>query len=123
MVRSTFCNKEWSQLAATQPQTQQPQRRMKPSTVVYWLRVVFGILAGLTENLLHINQNTLGDFAIFAGIGLGVVIYLMSTAIVRYTLHYGEAELKGKNRYITLGGGSFIVLWVMVTVLLYTVLH
>jgi hypothetical protein len=90
---------------------------------VYWLRVLFGILAGFTENLLNINQGTLGDLAIFVGIGLGVVIYLISTAIVRYGLHYGVAELKGKNRYITLGGGSFIVLWIMVTVLLYSVLH
>jgi hypothetical protein len=30
--------------------------------------------------------------------------------------------LKGKNRYITLGGGTFIVLWIMVSVLLKTLL-
>ena len=107
-------------MTATQTQTQQPQKRAKPSTIVYWLRVVFGIVAGVTENLLHISQQTLGEFAIFVGIGLGIIIYLISALIVRNGLHFGEAELKGKNRYITLGGGSFIVLWIMVTVLLYT---
>jgi len=35
-------------------------------------------------------------------------------------LHYGEVELKGKNKYITSGGGTFIVLWIMVAVLLNT---
>lgn len=47
---------------------------------------------------------------------------MISVAIVRYVLHYGEAELKGKNKYITLGGGSFLILWIMTSVLLYTVL-
>jgi hypothetical protein len=81
------------------------------------------IVAGFTNDLLHINQSTLGDLAVFGGIGLGIVFYAISVAIVRYGLRYGEAELKGKNRYITLGGGSFIVIWVMVTVLVYSVLH
>jgi len=30
--------------------------------------------------------------------------------------------LKGKNRQITLGGGTFIFVWIMVTVLLNTVM-
>ena len=37
------------------------------------------------------------------------VFYLLSVPIVRYILRYGEVELKGKNKYITLGGGTFIV--------------
>jgi len=123
MVRSNFAARNGVQLTAPQTQTQQPQRRVKPSTVVYWMRVALGVLTGVAENVLQINQSTLGDFAIFVGIGLGVVIYLGSAEIVRHVLHYGEAELKGKNRYITLGGGSFIVMWIMVTVLLYTLFH
>jgi len=69
---------------------------------------------------LHIDVVTFGDFATFVGIGLGVAFYVLSVLVVRYVLHYGEAELRGKNRYITLGGGTFICVWVMVTVLVYT---
>lgn len=68
--------------------------------------------------MLRISVATLGDLALVVGIGLGVVFYLMSVFIVRYLLRYGEVELKGKKRYITVGGGTFIVVWVMVAVLL-----
>jgi hypothetical protein len=82
--------------------------------------LAFAILAGFTNQALHIDVATFGDFATFVGVGLGLAFYLLSVVVVRYVLHYGEAELKGKNRYITLGGGTFICVWVMVTVLLYT---
>lgn len=111
-------------MSAKQIQTQTPTptpRRIKPTSVVYWLRVFLAFVAGFTNQLLHIDQASFGDFAVFVGIGLGVVFYLISVAIVRYVLHYGDVELKGKSRYITLGGGSFIVLWILVSVLLYTV--
>lgn len=104
----------------TGPQTA-PTRRIKPASVVYWLRVFLAVLAGLANQFLHISQANFGDFAIFVGIGLGLIIYVFSILIVQRVLHYGEAELKGKNRYITLGGGTFIILWIVVSVLLYTI--
>jgi hypothetical protein len=85
------------------------------------MRLVLAILAGVTNQLLQINVTTFGDFASVVAIGLGVVFYLASIIIVQHVLHYGEAELRGKNRYITLGGGTFIFVWIMVTVLFYTV--
>lgn len=103
-----------------QPQTQ-TQGRIKPASVVYWLRFFLAICAGFANQLLGISQANLGDLSLVAGIGLGIAFYAMSILIVRHVLRYGEAELKGKNRYITLGGGTFIVVWVMVAVLMNTV--
>jgi hypothetical protein len=88
--------------------------------VVYWLRFLLAVAAGFTNNFLHIGAGTLGDFALFGGIGLGAVFYAISVVIVRYALRYDENQLRGKNRYVTLGGGTFIVVWVMVSVLLNT---
>jgi hypothetical protein len=85
------------------------------------MRLVLAIAAGATNQLLHIDAANLGDLATIAGIGLGIVFYLFSIALVKYVFHYGEAQLRGKNRYITLGGGTFIVIWIMVTVLFYTI--
>ena len=81
---------------------------------------MFAIFAGLTNELLHVNVATFGDFAAFAGIGLGIAFYLASVLIVRNVLRYGETELRGKNRDVTLGGGTYIMVWIMVTVLFYT---
>lgn len=98
------------------------QGRVKPSSIVYWLRVLLAIFAGFANQLLRISEATFGELAFTMAVAVAVVFYIMSVLIVRYILRYGEKELKGKNKDITLGGGTFIVLWVMVAVLLYTVL-
>ena len=109
-------------MSTGRPQIQTPPKRpVKPTSVVYWLRVFLAVVAGFANQFLHINQANFGEFAIFVGIGLGLVVYLLSIFVVQRVLHYGEAELKGKNRHITLGGGTFIILWIVVSVLLYTV--
>ena len=99
-------------------------RRIKPSSAVYWMRFVLAVAAGFANNLLHIGQAnpSIGDpnLALILGIALGLGFYLLSILIVRRVLHYGEKDLKGKNRDVTLGGGTFIVVWVMVSVLLNT---
>jgi hypothetical protein len=80
------------------------------------------VITGFANQYLGINEASFGDFALPVAIALGILFYLLTVIIVRNVLHYGEAELKGKNRYYTLGGGTFIVLWVMVSVLLKTLL-
>jgi len=108
-------------LTAPSPTAQhQTKPRVKPSSVVYWMRLLLAIAAGLTINLLHIDVMNFGDFTAFVGIGIGVVFYLFSVMLVRYVFRYGDEELRGKNRYITLGGGTFIFVWVMTSVLFYT---
>jgi len=98
-----------------------PTPRIKPTSVVYWMRFVLAILAGLTNEMLNINQNNFGDYAAILGIGVGVAFYLLSIVLVRHVFRYGEAELRGPNRYITFGGGTFIFVWIMITVLAYTI--
>lgn len=94
---------------------------MKPSSIVYWLRVGLAIAAGFTNHFLGITELKFGELAFPLAVGMGVVFYLVSILIVRNVLHYGVVELKGKNRYITSGGGTFIVLWIMIAVLLNTI--
>ena len=94
--------------------------KIRPTSVVYWLRFFLAVGAGVANNYLHIGTATLGDFALFVGIGLGVVFYALSVMIVRYGLKYDETQLRGKNKYVTIGGGTFIVVWVMVSVALNT---
>ena len=99
----------------------EPKPRIKPTSVVYWMRVCLAIMAAFTEQLLHVNVTTFGDFAQIVGIGVGVAFYVLSVLIVRHVLRYDPATvLKGKNRDVTFGGGTFIMIWIMVTILLNT---
>jgi len=79
------------------------------------------ILAGLANSYLHISQTTFGDLALIVGICLALVFYGLSILIVRKGFHLGEAELKGKRKDVTLGGGTFIMVWVLVSIVLNTV--
>ena len=92
---------------------------IKPATKVYWLRFLMAVLAGVANSYLHISstQPLWGGLAQYVGIGVGACFYGVSVLIVHYVFKYGEVELKGKHRDITLGGGTFIVVWVMVLVL------
>ena len=79
------------------------------------------IVAGFANNYLHIDQTNLGDLALIGGIAVALGFYVLSILIVRHGFHFGETELKGKRRDVTLGGGTFIVVWAMVSVVLNTV--
>lgn len=104
----------------------QTEGKAKPTSVVYWLRFFLAVAAGFANYLvfsaLHVSELQLQELKMIIGIAIGLLIYLISIAIVKYLLRFGEAQLKGKNRYITLGGGTFIVVWIMVAVLLNTIL-
>ncbi len=80
------------------------------------------VAAGFANHFLGISDTAYGDLSLPLAIALGLAVYLLSIFIVRNLLRFGELELKGKNKYITLGGGTFIVLWVMISVLLNTLL-
>jgi len=105
--------------ALTQTVTQ-PKPRIKPTSVVYWMRFFLAIMAALAEQALHVNVLTLGDFAQIVGILVGIAFYALSVVVVKYVLKYDDTVLKGKNRQITLGGGTFIFVWIMMTVLVNT---
>jgi hypothetical protein len=85
------------------------------------MRCILAILAGAANQGLHIDATRFGDVAAFVAVWLAILFYLFSIILVRYVFHYGEAELRGKNRYITLGLGTFIVVWLMIVVLFYTI--
>ena len=106
-------------MTSAQPQ---PQHRIKPSSVVYWSRFLLAICAAFAIRFLGINETTLGDLAMVFGIGIGILFYILSVLLVRHVFRYGEADLKGKNKDVTLGGGTYVMVWIMITVLLNTVL-
>lgn len=103
----------------------QTEGKVRPTSIVYWLRFFLAVVAGFANYLIfsgfHVSELP-QDYKFIVGVGLGVLIYAISVVMVKYLLRYGEVQLKGKNKYITLGGGTFIVVWIMVAVLLNTIL-
>jgi hypothetical protein len=54
------------------------------------------------------------------GIIAALLIYVVSCFLFKYGFNYGEAELKGKQRVVSLGSGTYVFVWAAVWILLYT---
>jgi len=94
---------------------------LKPSSVVYWSRLFIALATG-GASVFALRGTVSGDMATTAYTAIAVVVYALTAAIYRYVLRYGQAELKGKNRYITLGIGTFIFAWLAALTMTYTIL-
>jgi hypothetical protein len=102
---------------------QKPNRlSLPPTSVVYWLRLGFGVLSGVVYNLIGFNQGgvALGTLAL---ISVGIGIYAISVLVVKNLLKYGPDELKGPNKHVTIGMGSYVIWMVFTTILLNTLLN
>ena len=94
---------------------------MKPSSVVYWSRFFIAIATGV-GSVFALRGVVDVELATLAYTTVAILVYALTAAVYRYLLRYGEAELKGKSRYITLGIGTFIFAWLAGVILTYTFL-
>jgi hypothetical protein len=94
---------------------------LKPSSFVYWSRFLIAIATG-AGSVIFLRGVVSGELATSVYMGLAMLVYAGTAAFYRYFLHFGEAELKGKSKYITMGIGTFIITWIMTLVLTYTIL-
>ena len=94
---------------------------MKPSSVVYWSRFFIAIATGM-GSVFAFKDVVSGELASVVYPAVAILVYALTVAFYRYGLRYGEAELKTKNRAITLGIGSYIFAWLASVTVIYTLL-
>ncbi|HZD12062.1 MAG TPA: hypothetical protein VE177_00895, partial [Candidatus Binatus sp.] len=105
-------------------QSSEPQktRSITPTTLLYWMRLGFAVVAGVLYNLLGFGTQGVSTGTALA-IGVGIGVYAISVFLVKYVLRYDEKELKGPNKHITLGIGTYIIWFLFTLVLLNTMLN
>ncbi len=94
---------------------------MKPSSVVYWSRFFIAIATGV-GSVIGLGQAVTGELASVIYPAVAILVYALTVEFYRYGLRYGEAQLKTKNRVITLGIGTYIVTWLASVIAVYTLL-
>jgi hypothetical protein len=88
---------------------------------VYWSRLFIAIATGVGS--VAALRGVVGEeLATLVYATIAVLVYGTTAAVYRNLLGYGEAQLKGKNKYITLGIGTFIFAWLAALILTYTML-
>jgi len=96
--------------------------RLPPASLVYWIRLGFGVLAGVIYNLAGFGSLGVG-LGTLSMITVGVGVYSVSVFLVKNLLGYGSEVLKGPNKHVTIGMGSYVIWMIFTTILLYTVLN
>jgi hypothetical protein len=83
-----------------------------------WIRVGLGAVAGIVAGLLNfvtLQPNVLNPTAYY-GIYVGVIFYIGSFYLARYSLLKG-INPKDKNKLFTQGIGSFIIMFIFAWIL------
>ena len=94
---------------------------MKPSSVVYWSRFFIAIATGI-GSVFALREVVSGELATVGYTAVAILVYALTVALYRYGLGYGEAELKTKNRAITLGIGTYIFAYLASLIVTFTLL-
>lgn len=79
---------------------------LKPSAVVYWVRVIFAVPTGLLSFLLKLSD--------WRALSFGIMMYLISYYIIRYGLNMDPNSVGGTSKLMTIGVGSFFMVWLAV---------
>jgi hypothetical protein len=90
-------------------------KNAKPSNKVYWLRIPFGLLAGVI-----CSPFVLGLDALFGAI-LGFIVYASVYYLITTMLKIDEKAVGGMRKLLTIGVGSYIMVWILTWTVLNTV--
>lgn len=92
---------------------------MKPLVIIYWLRLVLGIVAAGLSTLLAMLSDELSYTTFINGLTIALAIYLLSYYIIKPKF-IGKVEKQSK--IMTTGIGIYFFTWLVFWVLIYSIL-
>ena len=95
---------------------------MKTLVVIYWLRLILGIVAALICTGYGLLTGTISSqnfhFNLFLnGLSLGIIFYILSYYLIRFRF---AQKIEEQQKLFTTGIGMYIISWFVFWTLLYT---
>ena len=100
---------------------QEKSSRLTPSSIVYWSRLGLAVLAAVVYNFLGLGVQGV-ELGTAGAVSLGAGFYIVSVYFYKFVLGYGEAELKGPRKIVTMGMGTYIIWLLFAIILINTIL-
>ncbi len=119
-IEIPFANLELSGSGSPQDASREEKSsRLTPTSIVYWSRLGFAIIAAAVYNLigLSLHGNWGLELGTMSAIGLGIAFYAGSVYFYRFVLGYEDADLKGPRKLVTTGMGAYII-WLLFGIIL-----
>lgn len=95
------------------------KRGLKPTDKIFWSRALMGIFAGLLAGLLGFITPNINAYR---GILIAVAFYALTYYLSRYVLAK-DLPKEQSHKYVTLGIGSFIMLFLFTWILYNTFIN
>ena len=87
---------------------------MKPLTLIYWSRVVLGLVAALICILLNVFGVEIG---FFTGLPIAMLFYILTYYIYK---PYFITKVEKPTKIFTTGIGAYFFTWIVTWILFYT---
>lgn len=91
---------------------------MKPLTMIYWLRVVLGIVAGLLSAVSAFFQDANSLYTLVNSITVALAVYLISYYPLKVKF---RNAVEKQSKIVFMGIGMYFFAWIAFFVLFYTI--
>ena len=92
---------------------------MKPLVMLYWLRLVLGIVAAAVSTLLALLSDELSYTTFINGVTVALAIYLISYYILKARF---ATKVEKQSKIMTQGIGIYFFTWLVFWILIYSIL-
>ncbi len=92
---------------------------MKPLVIIYWLRLVLGIVAAGISTAVTMLHDELSYTVFMNGITIALAIYLVSYYVIKAKF---ALQVEKQSKFMTQGIGIYFFTWLVFWVLIYTIL-
>jgi len=89
--------------------------QMKPTSIIYWTRALFGVVAALISTLLRY----VASIDLLRGMTIAILIYIVTYYV--YKARYLTVVEK-PSKIFTTGIGAYFLTWIVAWVFFYTIL-
>jgi hypothetical protein len=93
---------------------------VKPLVIIYWLRLVLGIVAGSVSTLLALLSDELSYTTFINGITVALAIHLVSYYILKAKF---ATKVEKQSKIMTQGIGIYFLTWVVFWILIYSIME
>jgi hypothetical protein len=89
---------------------------MKTLSIIYWTRVLLGIVAALISTLL---STIITDISLFNGLTIALLVYIVTYYIYKSMF---AAKVEKPTKIFTMGIFAYFLIWLVTWIFFYTVL-
>lgn len=97
---------------------------MKPSTSLYWIRAVLGVVIGGLDGLFdysaNIDPTKFSIDYLFTGLSFALLFFIITYYLLKI---FYINKFQKKSKVLSTGIGAYFILWIVAWVLVYSIIR